>query len=300
MISRFIDRSLVNADFALVLPLMARLPATWANALTHLRTWLQLRHQGDWRRFLPGGEGLHHNKALALEEINAWRAERAQPPLPLAHYYHQWALEELQTQRFIADRIPRLEVYGHLAPPPAVYVSIHSGVPVVFSLLTHQNRIRAHLIASAVTERPEIPWAVRRFYRKKYHALNRRSCGGNVWFLEHGLKALHRRLLAGDSLITITDLPPPANGEAIPVSLFGKTRFWAGGSARIALQHRRPLQPFVTELTPSGWTIRLGPAISGTELSEFQPAYQFLANAIERRPEGWWALDLLAIHPLNA
>ncbi len=281
-------------DYEVLLPACAHLPEPFATALTHLRARAMLAAERDWRHHV-GDTGTGIRRRQALEEINAYRAPS--PPIPLSTVYRAWAEDELDAARLISGDLPRRIVCPTLPAEQTIWITAHFGASINGATFVHATGRVTDALASDIVLSPKLPPAIKRFYARKYRALEAAFRGGRVLYYERHLKRLYRRVRQGNDLIVVTDLPSATEEASICVPLFGKKRRFAIGAAKLAAAAGIALQPYV--ILPDGpfRKVVLGPRIRGRRPKDFLPAYVFLADHIERRPQCWWALDLLPLMP---
>ncbi|WP_217126769.1 hypothetical protein [Hydrogenophilus thiooxidans] len=282
-----------NFEYRWLIPLIARLPAPLANCANAIRALAMTVGSGDWRKYF-GGEIIKRNRCLAVAEINDYRADHN---LTLYRTYLTWCEEETQTVRFFSGKNLPLRVVGDLNPGQTVFITAHYDFFSAFSCLLEQHSQKGFALGSNIFEHSAVPSAISHFYEKKYAKIKSNMVGG-VLYLETQMKEVFHLIRKGYHPILVTDLPPFPKTKPIPVHLFGKTRLWTGGAASLAARFRLPIQPYFVETTKHHWTIHLLPCVFGKKPEDYQPAYQALADQIEKRPQKWFALDLLARYPI--
>jgi len=292
-----------HADFAWLLPALARLPLPLAYGLSALRGRLNAATGRDWRSVALG---LRHIRRQSLA------AYALLPGPPAAIDTRRWtaqrfateARDELEAQLVAANRLGELQCavaaadLAMLAQPRGrglVLLTPHfDSFYLGIAFLARATGGRFNSMASAVTRDPRVDPAVSRHFEHKYRGLERCINGGSVPDMEDGLRPFYRMLQAHETLVVLADAPVLPGGAAMEVDFLGRRRRLAGGALRLAQRSGSDLGAFVCRALAAGRyqieMCRIGPA---SDPETLERAYRFLGDAILAQPGRWWAADLL-------
>lgn len=244
-ISRF-QRWLQGVDYGLLLPLMARLPLSWAYALSELRGYWHARQGRDWAEMALGFTYIAERTAQAYREIRP-EADEASIQKLVIERYQTVAREELDGALAIAGRIDELNV--DLTPVRDALAQRDPGRGLVVTMSHHDSffiamlalarcGVRAHLMISDVVFDERVHPTLRAFTRAKYNTYVRLMNGG--LFLPASAATrnfFHDELRSGHVLLVVTDTPAEKQAnKGTWVSWLGKRRKIADGALRMAIE----------------------------------------------------------------
>ncbi len=299
-------KALHRWDYAVLLPLLARLPLRLGMALALWRGRLNALAARDWRSMALGTRHIHRMSLQGAQEL----ARRGL--IPPSH------AAAAARQRFVVEARDEFEArlmwearWGELAcefdPPDAParlqhllrdhgavlltphYDSFYLGI----AFLAQASGCTVHAMASAVPADPRVDTAVTRHFDCKYRGLERGLRGGRVLDMEAGIRPFYRLLQGREALVVLADAPVLPDGAKMAVPFLGAVRELAGGAARLAQHTDSHLAAFVCEHL-GGQRYRLRWCDGGAYSPETMAGlYAFMGQAIASEPGRWWAMDLL-------
>ena len=285
-------------DYALLLPLLARLPVPWGRYLATVRGRWYARWGRDWRQFSFQDIALRERTRQAYAEIRP-HAGPEEIERMLRQRYIAQSLEELEAAWVACRDLSRWPVeYIGLEPVRnlikahgrAVFVTSHFASSVLGTIHLQRLGIPVLGMSSNVVDDPQVHPAIGRFYRKKYAAMGPYLSGGSVIDRQGNSREFLRFLKQGGAVVIVGDVPPEPQEKAHEVHFFGKVRSFASGPSRMAAVTQSPLLAFVCEYTSKGYRVTFSEP-------EKNP-YALFENHIQKNPSAWWAADLLPLLPL--
>lgn len=284
-------------DYAVLLPILARLPVPWGRYLATVRGRWYARWGRDWRQFSFQDTALRERTQQAYAEI--------QPHAALEE------IERLVRQRYVVQSLEELEaawvVYRDLSGWPveyvglkhiqasltthgrAVFVTGHFSSSIVGAIHLRQLGIPVLVMSSNIVDDPRVHPSIGRFYRNKYTAMGTYLLGGAVLDREGNARKFLNFLKKGGAVMIVGDLPPEAKEQALEAPFFGKIRGFASGPLRMAGIAQVPLLAYVCEYTAKGYRV--------TFSEPGQNPYALFEKHIQTNPSAWWAADILPLLP---
>ena len=290
----------VHLDYALLLPLVARLPLPLTRTLSGWRGRLYARLGLDWAELALGfayiRERIHHVAA----ELSPGLAPQALSQ----QRYMTVSREEIDAfhiaQGHYDALVPSPQLLAYLAQLPADRGAVVLTAHFDSFLLTLKGLSFAgrpiYVMTSSIVEDPRVHPAQRRFFSFKYARAERFLNGGRFVHAEQStrtfLKALRRKaivVIAGD-----TPAAPEASGAW--VDWFGQTRKMPVGALRLAQASHSTLSAVLTrqDLATAVPVWRTSPVCSAPDEAAYARLFAFMADEIRQHPGLWWASHLLA------
>jgi len=309
----WIAKALHRWDYAVLLPLLARLPLRLGMALALWRGRLNAWAARDWRSMalqtrhiqrmsLQGAQELARQGLTPSSHVQACVAQRFMVEArdefeAQLMWVGRWA--ELRCEFDPPDAPARLQRLLHqqgvvLLTPH--YDSFYLGI----AFLAQASGCVVNAMASAVPADLRVDPAVTRHFDRKYRGLERALHGGRVIDMESGVRPFYRLLKARQALVVLADAPVLPDGAQLQVPFLGAQRLLAGGAARLAEHTGAQLAAFVCEHQGAGhYRLRWceGGPHSPTTMAAL---YSFMGQAIAAEPGRWWAMDLLPNLPAVA
>lgn len=286
-------------DFALLLPLLARLPLPLAYLLAAFRGWLHAKLGIDWRA-IAFGVDLQRLTAASFRQMLPGSSEEEIASLVRKRYMAQ-AREEFEAHLVMADRTDGLRCSffpGAEARREGerglVLLTPHFGSFFLGYAFLCRLGLRCNGMSSSVTNDPQVIPEVQRYYFRKYRALEPKMNGGRILDQENGLKPFYTMLQRGEVLLVLADLPASPTGAAMQVNFLGKRRGLAGGALRMAQQTGSDIGAYVCRYVGKGrYRLEFGPVSSCHDGTALDSIYQFFSDKIMETPGCWWGADLL-------
>lgn len=292
-------------DFALVLPLFARLSLPLAYLLAALRGWLHAWLKIDWRS-IAFGVDLSRQTADSFRQLLPGSSEEEIASLVRKRYMTQ-ALEEFEAHLVMADRtdglrcsfLPGVEVIDRREGERGlVLLTPHFGSFFLGYTFLCRLGLRCNGMSSSVTNDPQVIPEVQRYYFSKYRALEPKMNGGRILDQENGLKPFYTMLQRGEVLLVLADLPASPTGAAMQVNFLGEIRGLAVGALRMAQQTGSDIGAYVCRHMGKGkYRLEFGPVSSCHDSTALDSIYQFFSDKIMETPGCWWGADLLQAMP---
>jgi lauroyl/myristoyl acyltransferase len=295
-----------KADYALLLPLLARLPLPVAYALSAVRGRMNGWLGRDWR-------------SMALQTRHIAR-KSAQGYTMLLKEAPQASVQTLVRQRFATES--REEFEGHLiinGRVPELHCDIESEAFLAACLQRDRGLllltphfdsfmlgiaflgltgVKINVMTSSVTNDARVDPAVSRHFFKKYRGMERMMNGGRMLDREDGVRPFYQMLERGECLVVLADSPATDGGAAESPHFLGARRCLAGGALRMARRTGSDIGAFVCRFTePGHYRLQSGPLLSAADPLALDAVYAFLSEQIMATPGRWWAADLLPEMP---
>jgi hypothetical protein len=299
-------KALHHWDYAVLLPVLARLPLGLGMALCALRGRLNAALARDWRSMALG---TRHIKRMSLngakELVARGLMDQAQVASCVRQRFEVEARDEFEARLMHARRWAELEcefdppdaparLQGLLRERGAVLLTPHfDSFYLGIAFLAQAGGAAVNAMASAVPADPRVDPAVTQHFHDKYRGLEQALNGGRVVDMEDGVRPFYRMLLARQALVVLADAPVQPGGAEMEVPFLGAVRQLAGGPARLAQRTGAHLAAFVCT-HEGGRRYRLrwrdGGTCTPTTLADL---YGFMGEAIAAAPGRWWAMDML-------
>ena len=292
-----------HADFAWILPLIARLPLPLAYALSGLRGRINAISGRDWRSVALGLRHIRRQSLLGYALLPG-AAPAAQRARWCRQRFETEARDELEAQWVAAGRLDRLKCSFVPADAPALCARRERGLVLLtphfdsfylgIAFLAQASGARINSMSSAVSRDPRVDPAVSRHFEQKYRGLEHYLHGGQVPDMEIGLRPFYRMLERRETLVVLGDAPVLPNGVSMTVDFLGAPRQLAGGALRLAERTDSDLGAYVCRyLGPGRYALEMGPVGPARDPETVKRIYQFLSGHILKQPGLWWAADLL-------
>lgn len=293
-----IKRTWIWFDYGVFLPFLTLLPSKWGRNVAYARGYLYGLIKRDWRSFTFGDDGLWERTYRAYETICPNLSQDERLKLVRKRYINQ-SLEEFEGALLDKDRFGQIKVeYIRIEGveeriaknPHAVFITAHFGSSLLGITLLKRLGISLLVMSSNVVEHEKVHPTLTKFFLKKYRGIDRYLNGGEVLDIEGNGKRFLSFLKNSGSLVIISDLPPNSDNE-IPTwkMFFGGERGFASGAGKLAKSVNSEIIPFVCYFEDNRYVVKFG---------DFgKDPYGFLEEEFEKRPQMWWASDMLDIYP---
>ncbi|MCX6050895.1 MAG: hypothetical protein NTZ60_00085 [Campylobacterales bacterium] len=288
----------IGFDYGVFLPSLAFLPYKWGRSVASFRGHLYSLIKRDWRSFTFGDEGLWERTYKAYEEICPNLSHDERLKLVQKRYMYQ-SIEEFEGALLDKDKFSHIKVKyigierveEQIAKNPhAVFVTSHFGSSLLGITLLKRLNIPLLVMSSNVVTHEKVHPTLTQFFLEKYRGIGRYMNGGEVLDIEGNGKKFLSFLKKRGSLVIIADLPPN-NPNEIPAwkMFFGQIRGFASGAEKLAQSTKSEIIPFVCYFEDDNYVVKFG---------DFnKEPYSFLEQEIQKKPEMWWAADILKLLP---
>lgn len=282
----------VAIDYNVFLPFIAQLPLGWGRRMALWRGRVNAVLQRDWRKLSFQDKGLDARTRLALASLMPKATSKELEQGRIERYQGQ-SLEEWEAACIFARDLTELPVrIEGLAPvlellrqkPRAVLLTSHFGSSILGTTFLHCLGLPVLGMSSNVVDDSRVHPAISRFYRRKYQAMGRYLLGGKILDRQGNAKDFVHFLRKKGVVVIVGDLPPDPHEKPLEKTFLGRPCGFAPGAAKLAVIVDAPLLSFVCESVPQGYLLRFS--------SPDQDPYDFISEAIERKPSAWWAADL--------
>ena len=293
-----LSKGLIFLDYALLLPLLAKLPVRWGRSLARARGRLNAKWGRDWRRF-SFGDPVHLRTQQVIEQLSADLRPASKQGLYQERFEYQ-SIEEYeaaclhtgQTSRWPVQYLGLEGVMNVLAKKGrVVFVTSHFSSSILGTAFLGTLGVPVLGMSSNVVDRVEVPPSVSRTYRRKYKAMGRTLNGGEILDREGNTPKFVRFLKKGGAVVIVGDLPPEPNETPRWANFLGKIRGFASGAQRLSDMLDAPLMSFVCQFEQGQHCVKFS--------SPGEDPYVFLSQQIERDLGQWWAMDVLNAYPLQ-
>ncbi len=298
-------RTLQPIDYALLLPLMARLPLFAGYALSALRGRLNGLVGRDWRSVALGQRHVARQSTAGYRllfpdapaaRLQAWVRQR----------FETESREEFEGRLIAAGRVAQLRC--QILPDEflracqcrergLLLLTPHFDSFMLGIAFLGMAGVKINVMTSAITHDPRVDPTVSEHFFKKYRGMERLMNGGRMLDREQGLRPFYRMLERGECLVILADAPA-AGGEAALPQFLGARRRLAGGALRMARKTGSDLGAFVCRFERAGrYRLAGGPIHDAADPLALDAVYGFLSAQISAAPGSWWAADLLPEMP---
>lgn len=297
-------RLLHHADYAWLLPLLARLPLSVGYCLAHLRGELNARLGRDWRSMALGTRHVARQSAEGYRILRP-QATDAELRTLVQERFRAESREEFEGRLMAADRVAELRCEILPADFAAacgrrsqglVLLTPHFESFLMGVVFLAQTGLTINVMTSSVTHHQLVAPAVQRHFFSKYRGMEHFLNGGRMLDMELGLRPFYQMLERGECLVVLADTPAVAGGATAVPYFLGRRRLMAGGALRMARKTGSDLGAFVCRyLKPGRYLLKGGPIVSAYAPQAFDMVYQYLSDEIEEAPGRWCAADLLPL-----
>lgn len=296
----------VDLLFRLFFPVLARLPrALGMRMAARLGDWCR-RLDIDWRTVALREHFVAERTAKALLELLPKKSAAEREAILQARFRNA-AQEELEGHWFplgIADnvncRFENIEAIESClaAGSGMVLITLHFDATLMGVVQLGRRGLKLNLMTSSIVEDPRVLRSVKRYFARKYTAIQTYLNGGRCLHVENGLRAFYRGIRCGESTVLLCEGSPPAGQDSINVHFLGRLRATLPGAIRIAEKTGAPMAAFVCLREVDGsYRVTFSPVCRPQPNEGHAPnaptLFGFLDEFILRQPERWWAADLL-------
>jgi len=293
-----------HADYAWLLPLMARLPLRAGYLLSSLRGIINGRLGRDWRSMALGTRHIAR-QATAGYRILRPEADEKEIQQLVRERFQIESREEFEGCLIASGRVKEL----HWEVVPDTFLGKCLQQEQGLLLLTPHfdsfmlgiaflglEGLTINVMTSAVTNNHLVSPAVQQHFFNKYRGMERMMNGGQMLDMELGLRPFYQMLERGECLVVLADAPTVAGGVTTTPDFLGRRRLMAGGAFRMALKTGSNICAFVCCYEPPGYyRMKTSPLVAANNPDALDTAYRFLSVEIEATPGKWWASDLLPL-----
>lgn len=305
-------------DYGFVLPLMARLPLSWAYRLSDWRGALNAAYARDWAELSVGFPYIGERSAAAFREVRP-HATDAEIRQLVVQRYQTVAREELDGLLAIRGRLAEIEM--DLAPIRAALAQRATGRGLVVVMSHFDNLFlglvgmvrcgeRVFLMTSDIMQDERVHKTVRKFFRVKYQRYQEQMGGSAFLHTSASARARFYEILRQGGIVVVVSETPAAPGnngngsKGTWVSWLGRRRRMADSAVRMAIDTNSQMIAMRNMHTRPGhigwqWSDVVDPQEFNTHDPEtvremvYAPIFAFLEAGIKADPGRWWAAHLL-------
>ena len=290
-------------DYAVLLPLIARLPLSIAYKLSGLRGWVNGITKRDWRSVTMGTRHIARQSAVGYRLIEPGYSDSQIKTLVRQRFATE-SREEFEGQLIAAHKVSQfhctLGSEEFLAScrnckQGLVLITPHFDSFILGVVFLGQLGLKINLMSSKGDGSESINRAVVNHFEKKYAHMEAYMNGGLVLPLESGLRPFYKMLERGECLVVMGDVPAlnsTASGAA--PEFLGARRRLAGGALRLARKTGSNLGSFICRYQSEKHYLLEGSRIvNAREKKSLDIAYQFLSESILASPGRWCSSDNL-------
>lgn len=302
-------RILHTLDYAMLLPLMARLPLFAGYAFSALRGRLNGFIGRDWRSVALEKRHIALRSAAGYRILLPDVSDETLRAL-VRQRFETESREEFEGRLIMAERVAQL---SHRIHPDEFVQACLRRERGLLLLTPHFDSfmlgiaflgmagVKINVMTSAVTNDPRVDPAVSQHFFKKYRSMERMMNGGRMLDREDGIRPFYQMLERGECLVVLADAPATAGGAAVTPRFLGAQRRLAGGALRIARKTGSDLGAFVCRFEGAGrYRLDGGPILKASDPLALDTVYGFLSKKILASPGHWWAADMLPDMPVIA
>ena len=301
-------------DYGVILPLMARLPLTWAYRVADWRGAFNARRARDWAELSVGFAYIGERSAQAFREILP-KASPVEIAGLVVQRYQTVAREELEGLLAIRGRLDEIQM--ELGPIRETLSQRTAGRGLVVVMSHFDNLflgltgiarcgLPTYLMTSDIVQDSRVHPKVRQFFADKYRCYVKRMAGGE--FLPTSTSArdkFYAVLRHGGVVVVISETPAsPDKDKGTWVSWMGKRRKMADSALRMALDTGSQMVGMRNRQVSPGhiawqWSDLINPehfqqyGNSTAREMIYAPIFAFLEAGIKADPGRWWAAHLL-------
>ena len=301
-------------DYGVILPLMARLPLTWAYRVADWRGAFNARRARDWAELSVGFAYIGERSAQAFREILP-KASPVEIAGLVVQRYQTVAREELEGLLAIRGRLDEIQM--ELGPIRETLSQRTAGRGLVVVMSHFDNLflgltgiarcgLPTYLMTSDIVQDSRVHPKVRQFFADKYRCYVKRMAGGE--FLPTSTSArdkFYAVLRQGGVVVVISETPAsPDKDKGTWVSWMGKRRKMADSALRMALDTGSQMVGMRNRQVSPGhiawqWSDLITPehfqqyGNSTAREMIYAPIFAFLEAGIKADPGRWWAAHLL-------
>ena len=295
---RWLTKAYIFFDYALLLPLMSRLPRHWGRAMAKARGKIYAKWEHDWRNF-SFGDTVHLRTRQVIEQLKPNLNEDQRNRLYEERFEYQ-SIEEYEgvclhagvTRHWPVQFIGLEEVKKVLEQKHrVVFVTSHFSSSILGTAFLGHLGVSVLGMSSNVVDRVEVHPSISRTFRRKYKAMGRYLNGGEILDREGNASKFVRFLKKGGAVVIVGDLPPQLNESPRWAHFLGKVRGFTSGAQRLSTMLDAPLISFVCQHEQGHHWVKFS--------EPGQDPYEFISNQIERDLGQWWAMDAFSAYPLR-
>lgn len=292
-------------EFTLFLPLFARLPLRLGYSLAAWRGTLNWVLDREWRSISIGQRYIRTATDQAMKQIVPDLAATETRRLTRQRFETN-SREEFEAHLLMNDRMRELNfsIQGledlkeqSVRGRGVVLLTMHFDSFIFGIVYLGMTGLVVNAMSSDIVENPSVSDCVRRFFSRKYRSMERYLNGGKIVHVEQNLRFFYQALLNGECVVVLADLPALSEkDQQMWIQFLGRERSFMSGAFRLARRTESALAGFVCQWEGGNkYTVTLSECVLPTEVNEesYHRVYDFLDAAIRRKPERWWASDIL-------
>ena len=301
-------------DYGVILPLMARLPLTWAYRLAEWRGAFNARRARDWAELSVGFPYVGERCAAAFREVFPDASEAAINSL-VVQRYQTVAREELEGLLAIRGRLDEIQM--DLAPIRDTLSRRAAGRGLVVVMSHFDNLflglvgiarcgVPTYLMTSDVVQDARVHPTVRQFFADKYRCYVGHMAGGEFLPTSSSARETFYAVLRNGGIVVVISETPASleKDKGTWVSWMGKRRKMADSAVRMAMDTGSQLVAMRNRQVKPGciawqWSDLVNPedfqqygALVARAMT-YAPIFAFLEAGIKAEPGRWWAAHLL-------
>lgn len=300
-------------DYHLFLPLIARLPLSWAYRLSDWRGAFNARHSRDWTELALGFPYIGERCAATFRYMRPQASDEEIRSL-VTQRYQMVARYELDGALATANRVAQFQI--DLTPVKAALAQRTPGRGLVMLISHHDSvfvgmlalarcGVPVHLMTSDIVFDPRVHPAYRGFMRTWYASYEKHMNGVFRPTSSEGRKTFYDALAQGALVVVASETPASRSPDkGTWVSWLGKRRKMADSAVRMAIETGSEMMAMQIRHVAPGrfvWsasalvdpqrTMHLPPAQAREKA--FAPLFAFLEPGVIAEPGLWWAAHLL-------
>lgn len=297
---RWLAHGVARLDYGLILPCLARLPRWLARPLTALRGAVNYVFDFDWRTLSLGHGYIREATVDAMRQLTQLTGSGRSARLLTLQRYGCAAREEVDSWRLphidfarLPHRITGLEplLEAQARGQGVVLLTAHFDSLYIGLALLARAGVRAHLMATGITEDPRVPPAITQHFVRKAQALDRLLAPGKVVQFEGNLRFFLRALRQGDAVVIACDGVSTSADRADPVQFLGARHLMATGPQYLAEATGSPLALFSCHEDEHGiFQVNVSAPVA-LDAGGLQRAFTLLEQQLLKSPWRWWGAD---------
>lgn len=302
---RMVDRAVLWSEFALLLPLLARLPLRLGYLLAKWRGTLNWMFDREWRSISLGQRYIRTATDQAMKQVMPDLSAAEIGRLTLRRFEGN-SREEFEACLLMQNRMREMSfsIQGlegvreqSKRGRGVVLLTMHYDSFIFGIVSLGMSGLVVNVMTSDIVENPLVEGCMRRFFWVKYRSMEKYLQGGKAVHVERDLRFFYRALLNGECVVILADLPTSRNKDhRIWVRFLESERSFLSGAFRLARRTGSALAGFVCQWEGRNrYAVTLSECVpsENVNLESYLQVYAFLEKAILRRPERWLAADLL-------
>ncbi len=297
-------------DYGLFLPAIARLPMRAGFVLAAARGGVHFLLDLDWRSISLRRGFVRRRTLNAMKRLRphggewTWWVKTLQRFVANSREEYEASLLGRRDMTFLLDsaRVEGIEplLEAQRSGVGVVLLTPHFDSYITGIALMGMLGLRINAMTTKVTAHASVFPSIQRYWVEKFRGMARYMNGGEILFYENNMRFFYKALKRGEALVIGGDLPPPSPRSWLDVNFLGKRRKMANGPLRIAQKTGSLICPFACEYKrPGVYHLVCSPPVDsrdGLAAGTVDGMYEVFNNLIEKKPERWWASDLMTTY----